>query len=67
MLQQLKGAIQTAADANPDYSASIIQGAGIAVRKTLDRAPRVFAAKPGDVSGSVKLETDSAARRASCE
>jgi hypothetical protein len=67
MLQQLKGNIQSAADANPDNSASIIQGAGIAVKKTPVRAPRVFGAKPGDVSGSVKLETDSAARRASYE
>jgi hypothetical protein len=37
------------------------------VKKTAARAPRVFAAKPGDVSGSVKLVTDSAARRASYE
>jgi hypothetical protein len=31
--------------------APIIQGAGIGVKKTAVRAPRVFAAKPGDVLG----------------
>jgi hypothetical protein len=67
LVQQLKGNIQIAADASPDNSASIIQGAGIAVRKTPVRAPRVFAAKPGAVSGTVDLETDAAARRASYE
>jgi len=67
VLQELRGTIQSAADADPDNSASIITGAGIAVRKTPVHAARVFAAKPGDVSGSVKLVTDSAARRASYE
>jgi hypothetical protein len=66
-LQVLKGTIQSAADANPDNSASVITGAGIAVKKTPVHAARVFAAKPGTVSGSVKLETGTAARRAGYE
>jgi hypothetical protein len=67
LLQQLRGQIQAAADANADNAASIIQSAGIAVKKTPVRPPRVFAAKPGAVSGSVTLVTDAAARRASYE
>jgi hypothetical protein len=64
LLQQLKGTVQNAADATPENAPSIIQSAGVAVKKTAVRAPRVFAAKPGAVSGSVNLVTDSAARRA---
>jgi hypothetical protein len=67
LLQQLRGYIQTTADANVENGASIIQSAGIAVRKTPVRHPRVFDAKPGTVSGSVKLLAASAARRASYE
>ncbi|HEY3820252.1 MAG TPA: fibronectin type III domain-containing protein [Polyangiaceae bacterium] len=67
MLQQVRTNVQTAADSSPDNAASIIQSAGIAVKKTPVRPARVFAAKVGDVSGSVKLETNSAARRASYE
>jgi len=51
LLQQLRGQIQTVADASPETAASLIQSAGIAVRKTPVRAKRVFTAKPGAVSG----------------
>jgi hypothetical protein len=67
LLQQVRGGIQTVADANVENSGSIIQSAGIAVRKTPLRHPRVFAATPGAVSGSAKLVAASAARRASYE
>jgi hypothetical protein len=67
LLEQLKGHIQTSADANVENAASMIQSAGLAVKKTPVRAPRVFAAKPGLVSGSVTLVTHAAARRASYE
>jgi hypothetical protein len=67
MLQQLKAHVQAAADANPDNSVTIIQGAGMTVHKVAVRAPRVFAAKLGPVAGSVKLVTAAAARRASYE
>lgn len=66
-LQQLRSYVQTTADANVETGASTIEGAGLAVRKTAVHAPRVFAAKPGDVSGSVKLVAAAAARRASYE
>ena len=48
LLQQLKGPIQAAADANLENGASIIASAGVAVKKTVVRSPRVFGAKPGD-------------------
>ena len=67
LLQQLRGHIQATADASPETAGSVIQSAGIAVKKTPVRAKRVFAAKFGPVSGSVHLVTDAAARRASYE
>jgi hypothetical protein len=67
LLQELRSYIQVQADANMDTGAAIIESAGIAVKKTAVRAPRVFAAKPADVSGSVKLVTNSAGHRASYE
>jgi hypothetical protein len=62
LLQQLRGDVQEAADANVENGASIIQGAGMGVRKTPTRAPRTFEAKPGAVSGSAKLVAASAGR-----
>jgi hypothetical protein len=53
------------ADASVENGPSIIQSAGIAVRKTPVRAPRVFDAKPGATSGTVELVAAAAARRAS--
>jgi hypothetical protein len=67
LLQQLKGYIQTTADANLENGASIITSAGVDVRKTVVRSPRVFAAKPGDVTGTAKLIAASAGHRASYE
>jgi hypothetical protein len=46
---------------------TIIQNAGMSVRKPVVHGPRTFAAKAGAVSGSVKLVAPSAARRASYE
>jgi hypothetical protein len=67
LLQQLRGYVQGQADANMDNGTSIIQGAGMAVKKTPVHTPRVFAAKPAAVSGSVKIVAAAAARRASYE
>jgi hypothetical protein len=62
LLEQLKGNVQTAADANVENGASIIQSAGMALRKPTVRAPRVFAAKPGTLSGTAQLVAASAGR-----
>jgi hypothetical protein len=67
LLQQLKGQIQTTADANVENGASIIVSAGVAVKKTVVRSPRVFGAKPGAVTGTAKLVAASAGHRASYE
>jgi hypothetical protein len=67
LLQQLKGCIQTAADANVENATPIIESAGIAVRKAPVRPPRVFNATAGPTTGSVKLVAAAAARRASYE
>ena len=65
LLEMLRAYIQSTADATVENGASIIQSAGIAVRKPTVRKPRVFAAEQGDNSGSVKLVAPAAARRAS--
>jgi hypothetical protein len=67
LLQQLKATVQAAADANLESGASIIESAGVAVRKATIHAPRVFTAKPGAVSGSAKLIAKSAGPRSSYE
>jgi hypothetical protein len=65
LLQQLRGHVQAVADATPENGTTIIQSAGMAVRKVALRGTRVFAAKPGLVSGSAKLTATIGARRAS--
>jgi hypothetical protein len=67
LLQQLKGPIQAAADANLENGASIIASAGVAVKKTVVRSPQVFGAKPGTLTGTAKLVTATAGHRASYE
>ena len=67
LLQQLKSYVQSQADATMENGASIIQGAGLAVKKTPVHPPRVFAVKPGAVSGTVSIIAPSAAHRASYE
>jgi hypothetical protein len=63
LLQQLRGYVQTIADADAENSAAIIQSSGFAVKKTAVRKPRVFAATQGAVSGAAKLVTRSAGPR----
>jgi len=67
LLKQLRGYVQSTADATPDTALSIIESSGFAVRKTAARKPRVFDALPGAVSGSAKLVAPSAGQRASYE
>jgi len=67
LLQQVRGYVQNTADADAENGASIIESAGIGIRKTPVRPSRVFNATPGPVSGSAKLVTAAAAHRASYE
>jgi hypothetical protein len=67
LLQELKAYIQKTADADTDNGSAIIQSAGVSVRKTPVRKPRVFSAVQGAVSGAAKLVTASAGPRASYE
>ena len=67
MLRQLRGYVQSIADATPESGPSIIQSAGLAVRKTPTKAAQAFAAKQGAVSGSARVTAVVAARRASYE
>lgn len=63
LLQQLRMYVQNVADSDPENSAAIIQSAGIAVKKTAVRKPRVFDAVQGAVSGTVKLVVPAASNR----
>ena len=67
LLRQLRGYLQTVADSDPETAVSVIESAGVAVRKTATRQARAFAAKPGTVSGTAKVVAKPAARRASYE
>jgi hypothetical protein len=67
LLRQLGGYVQAIADGTPENGATIIQSAGIPVRKVTVRATRVFGATAGPVTGSAKLTATIAARRASYE
>jgi hypothetical protein len=67
LLQQLRAHIQATADRDATNGVSIIESAGVAVRKTATRHARAFAAKPGPVSGVANVVAASAARRASYE
>jgi hypothetical protein len=62
-----KSYVQGKADANPAHGQAIIESSGLAVRKTTIRQKAVFAAKPGAVSGTVKLTAKVVARRSSYE
>ncbi len=64
MLELLRAYVQSIADATPENAPSIIESAGLALRKAVVRAPRVFAAKEATVSGSVKLIAPAAGHRA---
>jgi hypothetical protein len=65
LLADLRAYVQTVANAGlPEHAAAIIQSAGMNVKKTSARKPRVFAAIQGSVSGSVKLVAPFAGPRA---
>ena len=64
LLQQLRAYVQQIADANVETAGSIIESAGMSVKKKPTVPARVFAAKPGLVSGGVKLYAPRAAQRA---
>ena len=66
-LQELRAYVQRIANATPETAAAIIQSAGVSLKKPTVPTPRVFGARAGTVSGSVKLVASSAARRASYE
>jgi hypothetical protein len=67
VLHQLAAYIQAVADADTTNAASIIESAGVTVRKTPTRRARAFTAKPGAVSGVVKVVAQVTSRRASYE
>lgn len=67
LLQQLRGYVQVTADSDIENGAAIIESAGMTVKKPAARPPRVFSARPGPVSGEVKVICPTAGHRASYE
>jgi hypothetical protein len=65
LLQLLRSYIQSVADVDAETASTVITSAGLAVKKPPTLKPRVFAATPGDNSGTVKLVTVSAGPRSS--
>lgn len=64
LLQQLRGYVQVTADEDPENGAAIIASAGMTARTAGRRPPRVFSAKPGNVSGEVRVVAPKAGNRA---
>jgi hypothetical protein len=67
LLQQLRGYVQSVADATPENGAAIIESAGLAVRKTSAHGKRAFAARPGPLTGSAVVTAVAAGSRSSYE
>ena len=67
LLEETRTYVQTTADANPENGTSIIESGGLTVKKPANRAPRIFAAKSGTVSGEVVVVAPSAGHRSSYE
>jgi len=67
LLQQLRGYVQSVADATPENGAAIIESAGFAVRKVVLRGKRAFSVKQGPVAGSVIVTAVTAGPRSSYE
>jgi hypothetical protein len=67
VLHQLAAYIQAVADSDTANAASIIESAGVAVRKTPTRRARAFTAKPGPVSGVAQVVAQVTSKRASYE
>jgi hypothetical protein len=64
-LENLRTYVQTVAHAaNPSNAEAIIQGAGMAVRKSTLHDKAALAVKPGTVSGTVNLAAKAAAKHA---
>jgi hypothetical protein len=68
LLEQEKAYVQKVANAgDPAHAADVILSAAMNVKHVPVRAPRVFGATPGPVSGSAKLVAKSAGPRSSYE
>jgi hypothetical protein len=67
LLLHLKAYIQAQADANAENATSIIESAGVGLRKPPTHHARVFAAKAGALSGTADLVAAPAGRRAAYE
>lgn len=66
-LAHLKAYVQQVTDANPGTAESIIQSAGMSVKKTAVRTKSELEANPGSVSGTASLIAKAAGARASYE
>ena len=66
-LQQLRSHVEAIATANPEHAGSIVESAGMYQKKSGGRAPNVFTAKDGSVSGEVELSAPRVGNRPAYE
>ena len=64
LLARLKAHVQGVADENPDVAVSLIESAGMQVKKNAAPQKPIFEVTPGPVSGSVRMAVRSAGDRA---
>lgn len=67
LLKRERDYVQRIADADPEHARSIIESAGMFVKKARDLPPRIFEAKDGPLSGTATVTAPTAADRASYE
>jgi len=67
LLHAIKTSVQRAADADREAAPGLIESCAMSVKRTNGRQKQAFAAKPGAVSGAVKVTAPSAGRRAAYE
>ena len=67
LLQRLKAYVEGIAEESPEAAGSIIEGAGMNVKKRTNPVKPPFDVNPGPVHGSMKLTVKAAAKRASYE
>jgi hypothetical protein len=66
-LHDIRGYVQSTANANPDAAEAMIASAALRTKRIPVRVKAALAVTPADVSGAVKIEAKAASRRAAYE
>lgn len=66
-LHDIRGYVQSTANANPDQAEAMVASAALRTKRIPVRAKAALAVTPADVSGAAKIEAKAVARRAAYE